>query len=842
VSDFPTELQDALKDRYEILRELGRGGMAVVYAARDLKMDREVAIKVLLPDLAVAMGPERFTREIAIAGHLSNPHILAIYDSGNAHGRLYYVMPLVRGESLRARIDREKQLPLEDALRLSIEVARALDYAHKQGVVHRDIKPENILLEDGSAIVADFGIARAISTMHEGQALTQTGMSLGTASYMSPEQVAAEKNIDGRSDVYSLACVTYEMLAGQPPFTGPNSMAIMARQALEMPPSLTVVRSTVPDEVEETVFQALAKLPVDRFQSAGEYADALQDCLDSVPRTTRRTTQVRMTQNTMARRRVRRRRKAVMAAGLALGAVAAGLALWQLVGDRSARATVAGDQLDARSIAVLYFEDLSRDSSLGHVADALTEGLINELAAVNGLHVVSRNGSAAYRASGLSPDSVARALGTGSLIQGTVEPVGRDLRVTTWLVDGNSGADRDRRTFTVPASAAMTGQDSVVRTAALLLRERVGDLRLQQTRAGTASVDAWSFEQRAERLRKQALAQRDSGDLAAANASYVRADSVLALAEAIDRNWSAPTTLRAQIAFERASLQPDASIRTQMLDSAVAHASRALTLEPNYAAALSVRGRARRAQYIIDAAADPAARARLLDSAQADLEAATRADGTQADAFFALSQVYYDRKDNVSALIAARRAYESDAFLRNQHINVRQLFWTHYDLEQFPDADRWCREGARRFPDRYLFAECQLWMMLAPWKAPDIPRAWNLAARAEALAPANRQPFERHLARVIVAGALARAGMPDSARNVLARALPGRDIDPEQELTGYGAIVHVLLGDHSKAIDLLKQYVVLHPTHEFSVGRDLHWWWRPLQSEPEFQAVLARRR
>src|SRR5919199_6735974 len=280
MSDQLAHLQATLADRYAIEKELGRGGMATVYQARDLKFDRQVAVKVLLPDLGVALGPERFRREIQLVTQLNHPHILPIWDSGEADGQLYYVMPLVRGESLRARLDRERQLGVHDALQITCEVAGALDYAHRQGIVHRDIKPENILLEDGHALVADFGIARAVSAMGE-QKLTQTGVTLGTPTYMSPEQGMAERDLDGRSDVYSLGCVLYEMLAGSPPFTGPTAQAVIARHTLDEVPSMTVVRGTVPEDVEDAVLRALAKVPADRYKTAGEFADALQACQTS---------------------------------------------------------------------------------------------------------------------------------------------------------------------------------------------------------------------------------------------------------------------------------------------------------------------------------------------------------------------------------------------------------------------------------------------------------------------------------------------------------------------------------------------------------------------------------
>jgi serine/threonine-protein kinase len=269
-------LTAALADRYRLERELGAGGMATVYLAEDLKHDRKVAIKVLHPELSAVIGAERFLAEIKLTAQLQHPHILGLIDSGTADGLLYYVMPFIDGESLRGRLAREKQLPVEDAVRLAREVAAALDYAHRRGIVHRDIKPENILLQDGAALVADFGIALAVQQAG-GQRMTQTGLSLGTPSYMSPEQAMGEREITPRADVYALGAMTYEMLAGEPPFTGSSSQAIVARVLTEQPRSITAQRRTVPPHVEATVLRALEKLPADRWGSAKEFTDALAD-------------------------------------------------------------------------------------------------------------------------------------------------------------------------------------------------------------------------------------------------------------------------------------------------------------------------------------------------------------------------------------------------------------------------------------------------------------------------------------------------------------------------------------------------------------------------------------
>ncbi len=267
-------LTTALADRYRIERELGEGGMATVYLARDLKHDRDVAVKVLHPDLGAALGGGRFLAEIRTTARLQHPHILPLLDSGEADGLLYYVMPLVTGETLRARLERERQLPIDDVISIAREVADALGYAHGQHVIHRDIKPENILLQDGHALVADFGIALAVQSAG-GQRMTQTGLSLGTPQYMSPEQAMGERAIDARSDIYALGAVTYEMLAGDPPFTGSSVQAIVAKVMTERPTPIHTVRDTVPHHVEAAVLMALAKLPADRFVTAAAFASAL---------------------------------------------------------------------------------------------------------------------------------------------------------------------------------------------------------------------------------------------------------------------------------------------------------------------------------------------------------------------------------------------------------------------------------------------------------------------------------------------------------------------------------------------------------------------------------------
>ena len=323
MTETDERLRKALADRYRVERELGAGGMATVYLGHDLKHDRDVAIKVLHPDLGAALGADRFLSEIRTTARLQHPHILPLLDSGDADGLLYYVMPLVTGETLRARLTRERQLPVQDAVRIAREVADALSYAHGHNVIHRDIKPENILLQDGHALVADFGIALAVQQAG-GQRMTQTGLSLGTPQYMSPEQAMGEKTIDARSDIYALGAVTYEMLVGEPPFTGPSVQAVIARLVTEEPRSITLQRKAVPPDVEAAVLHALEKLPADRFANAAQFADALEGRGPAVG--TRASTGVGAADVKRSTGSTRRGRRFEIAVAIALGGVI--LASW----------------------------------------------------------------------------------------------------------------------------------------------------------------------------------------------------------------------------------------------------------------------------------------------------------------------------------------------------------------------------------------------------------------------------------------------------------------------------------------------------------------------------------
>ncbi len=388
-SQLPLErLRGALADTYSIDRELGRGGMATVYLAQDGKHERLVALKVLHPDLAATLGPERFLREIKLAARLNHPHILPLHDSGEVDGFLYYVMPYVEGESLRERLDRENQIPIEEAIHHGRAIASALDYAHRQGIVHRDIKPENVMLYEGEAMVMDFGIAKAVSAAGS-DTITQTGMMVGTPAYVSPEQAAGEVNLDGRSDQYSLGCVLYEMLSGERAFSGPTAQAVMSKRFSETPKPLRSLRTAIPEFVEKAVTRAMSVDLAMRYKTTAQLAQALASGSTSTPSDTA----------TMPQQAVS----------------------------------------SAKSVAVLPFSNMSNDAENEYFADGMAEEIINALSKIQSLRVASRTVSFALKGKNEDLAEVGRKLHVSTVLDGSVRRMGNRLRITAQLVNVADG-------------------------------------------------------------------------------------------------------------------------------------------------------------------------------------------------------------------------------------------------------------------------------------------------------------------------------------------------------------------------------------------------------------------
>jgi eukaryotic-like serine/threonine-protein kinase len=558
MTSLQARLAPALAGRYTLDRELGEGGMAVVFLAHDLRHDRQVALKVLRPEISAEIGAERFLREIKMAAGLTHPHILPVFDSGEADGLLFYVMPSMEGRSLRERLDKERQLPLADALRITREVASALDYAHRHNVVHRDVKPENILMHEGAAMVADFGIGKALSG--GGRSITQTGLALGTPAYMSPEQSAGELDTDGRSDLYSLGCVLYEMLAGEPPFTGVSAQAIIAKRFVSPIPKVRTTRD-VPEAVDAAVTRALARTPVDRFPSAADFAEALR-------------------------------------------------VIGRDNGTGPQRATGDAQRAQTKAIAVLPLKNMSADPENEYFSDGMTEEIINALGKLPGIHVASRTSSFAFKGKEVDVREIGERLGVTTVLEGSVRKVGNKIRLTAQLINVENGYHLWSETYDRQLEDVFAVQDEISRAIVDALKLRLGSDQGQVV-APTKNLEAYTLYlkgrfffaklsepalRRSLELYQQALMQ----DPALARAYAGIADAWCNLAD----DWVAPDDAypRAKGAAERA-LQRDPELAEAITSlgkvlgwhewkfaEAEAQLARAVSLSPNYAEAHYVHG------------------------------------------------------------------------------------------------------------------------------------------------------------------------------------------------------------------------------------------------------------
>ena len=432
MTDARARLTTALADRYRIERELGQGGMATVYLARDLKHGRDVALKVLHPELAESMGRDRFLREIQLAAKLAHPHILPLHDSGEVGGALFFVMPNVEGHSLRDRMNAGR-MTVDDAVRITREVAGALDYAHRHDVVHRDIKPENIMLQDGHAMVADFGIGKAVS-YGAGDTLTQAGVSVGTPAYMSPEQAVGEA-VDGRSDLYSLACVLYEMLVGEPPFTGSNVQAVIAKRFVQTPADVTALREGVARPVARALQRALSRTPIDRFDTGALFAAALAE----------------------------------------------------------PGAPTSPAKAPEKSLAVLPFTSLSRDPEDEYFADGVTEEILNALSQLRGLQVAGRSSSFSFKGRNEDLRSVGAKLNVATILEGTLRRSGSRLRITVQLIDAADGYQLWSERYERVIEDVFAVQDEIAATIAGRMRLSLAAPSGAATRAPTRNLEAYEL-------------------------------------------------------------------------------------------------------------------------------------------------------------------------------------------------------------------------------------------------------------------------------------------------------------------------------------------------------------
>jgi serine/threonine protein kinase/DNA-binding SARP family transcriptional activator/tetratricopeptide (TPR) repeat protein len=836
----PLEVGSSLSNgHYVIEGVLGAGGMATVYLARDVRHDRRVAVKVLHPEIAAAVGTAGLLREIRIAANLQHPHIVPLFDSGDSDGHVFYVMPCVAGESLRARMHREPVLPLEMALRIARDVADALAYAHRRGIVHRDIKPDNILLsgdpETGEvhAMVADFGVAKALDATRPRAdtdvAQTLQGTFVGTPGYMAPEQ-AVGGPVDARTDVYAWGMLVHEMITGSRPFqrnrlTGagtpvpPGSPSPLNRDGLQT--SALVV---------ELAARCVATDPAARpangaaLLSALEHASKARDDKTAGPAT-----------------RVSWLRGRITPVNVALALLIVAPAVW--LGSRSWLLARPGADLLKTKVAVLYFDDRSPTKTLGTVATDLTDALIRQLDQVPQLDVASRNASLFFKGRGDLPmDSIARALAVGTIVSGRLTPAGGSVRVELEMWDGATGRSVGRQQIEPQTNAIML-HDSLASVATRLLRKRLDEPTLAVvSRPGTRNPRAWDAMGRARRIAFESDSLTRAGERAKAIRKADEADSSFAVVQKMDEYWVEPRIGRARLAYATArTVGAFDSLHAPWVASGLAHASAAVELEPNDARALEIRGTLRYWQWLTGVARDTTAAAALLLLAEQDLTAAASHRRSQAAAWNVLSHLLLIKNQLPRASAAAERALDLDPYLPNIDLTISRLFSMSLDMDYPDQARKWCVEGFGRYPNHYRSADCRLSLHTLRDAKPDMAEVWKDYSAFLAMSPPLLRDFNARRGRMLVALAAVRAGLPDSARHLAVTSLADSTVDPRHQLMSLAAIVHEQLGDRDKAIEMMSRILEAAPHQRAAMATDKSWWLRDLRSDPRFQALVLKR-
>ena len=744
-SGVPISLRDALAGRYNLERELGRGGMATVYLAHDMRHDRPVALKVLQPEESAALGTDRFHREIKILARLRHPFVLPLHDSGEAAGSLYFVMPYIDGESLRSRFTRESTLHPEDIVAIVRQIAEALDYAHGEGVIHRDVKPENILISrHGHAMLADFGIARGAllpsAAPPSGTALTQSGMAIGTADYMSPEQALGDAEIDGRSDIYSLGCVVYEALTGQPPFTGTNALSIVAQHIGVPAPDLATKRAELSPSLIGAVARSLQKNRDDRFPTATAFVQAL------------------------------------MVSDTPLVAVQAPLASTRL------------------SIAVLPISNRGSDAETGYFSDGMTDELMNALAKVEGLRVVSRTSAFAFKSGDVPIGEIGARLGVGFVLEASVRRAGARLRVTARLVGVEDDSTLWSETYERQLEDVFAVQDEITHAIVATITEalQLGHLRGAKPVLQPRSLEAYDlyllgrhhWYKRTEPEMRRALEL--FREAVATDPLYAPAYSGIADASALLASWQF------------------ASAKENFPQAAKA-AERALELDPSLADAHASLGFVK-LNWEWD-----------WEGAMRELRTAIALNPSHETAHRWLSAFLAGIGRDDEAVPIAQRAIELDPISVLPRMNlgiVAVLAW------RFEDAEVEFRRVIEKDPDfvrAYAFLACSLSFM-------------NRHDEAISVARTGVERSNRHAMLLFAHGIVtALAGKIDEAREIFTPILP--------ELTPfYAATVFAMLQEDSTALDTLEKAPEARSDWMYSVGRQP--WFRQYHSHPRFVKLL----
>ena len=778
-------LNRALDGRYQLSHEIGRGGMATVYRAHDIKHDRSVALKVLKPHLSAAVGGERFLREIALTARLDHSHILPLLDSGEADGLLYYVMPYVEGESLRDRLDREKQLSLTDSLAIVHEIADALSYANDRGVVHRDIKPENVLLSGGHARLADFGIARAIKAAGSAS-LTETGLAIGTPTYMSPEQAAGEREVDARADVYSLGCVLYEMLSGQPPYTGVNAEAVIARKMLEPVPSIRVVRDAVPASIDRAVTKALAKVPADRYGSAREFVEALEskDAVAAPP--------------AKATGRNWRIASYAVAAVIAIAVIAI---LLFARGGGAPRSAAGSSRIV--SLAVLPLENLTGGGDQDYFAAGMHEALIVHLGKLSGLErVIARPSVMRYQKSERPLREIAGELGVGALITGTVLRSGNRVRITAQLIDPASERQLWAESYEREIEDVFALQNEVVSAIA-------SQVQLQLSPSERAGLT------QARRVNQRAYDAYLKGKFQLSKFTREGFDSAMTLFnQAISIDPSEPLAYAGLAgAYSLMEVLTDTPSSVAM-PRAKAAALRALQLDPDLAQAHDALSEVQTNEWDYKSADESVRRAIALNPnlPEPHIHNAWNLSifGTEAE-----------------SLAEMKRAIELDPLSPLYTAWLSGLYW---EFGRFDDAIATAEKALQLQPDFPI----GLYMLgLSYSDKGEHEKA--IAIHEKGASKYFNQSFWWALAR-----SYARAGRTAEARKILATAESGKPIDAVHPWFIAGA--YVALGENDKAMEWLEKayetrsLFLPNLKRDRSAGLDL----KPLHNHPRFESLLRR--
>jgi len=837
---------------------LGSGGMAVVYRAREKKLGRVVAIKVLRPEVANLVGTERFRREITVASALSHPNILPLLGSGEVAGAdgeslPYYVMPLVEGEALDQRIKREQRLPIPDALRITREILDALEYAHAHGVIHRDIKPANVLLSGAHAVVADFGLARMLPiselSSSGGTSITVSGVAVGTPVYMSPEQALGDRHIDARTDLFSLGCVLYEMLTGTAPFEAATGQSIVARKVSGMFMPVSALRPGVPERIDEVLRCALAPERSDRFSNAQEFRRAIEE-LEA---------ETRSGPTAVSSRSRQRRRTATMIAAVftVVAAIVVVLVRRPPLPEVSPQRPLPEVE-DQSRVAVLPFEAPAGDDVLSLIAMGLTADLIDELAQYPALSVVSLNGVRPFAGASIAPDSIAQMLGVGSVVTGALRRVGDSVRVSVRLVDGRSNMQLAQAQGWGRMGDLLSVRSQVIDSVTNFLRRALGKTISSRDRQALNSPEAWELVVEARSLLDGELRNAMSLTTAERASRFGAVEQLLVRAATLDPQWPTPLVQAGMLLLRRADIEQVAAFSgpsgtnaessrepadlqsdpKRFREAALRYAEAALARNPTNTEALHLRGRTRMALWENSRALDASA---LRLSAEADLRRAVGMRHDMAGAWNDLSILLQRTGDYAGSADAARSALDADAFLERPEIVLNRLAFTSLASGRVADARMWCARGQARFPDDARFWGCDL--TIIGWlghTGASLDTAWRFLAMSEERDTLNLLATGWGTRRMLVAAVAARAGLRDSAQSIVARVRARPATAAAALQNDYSeAYVQTLLGNHDRAIELLDRYLAANPSLRTLVRNTP--WFTSLRGDSQFVALTVVR-